>query len=297
MHGPEDVDVDDQGRIYGGTHDGRILRLLPDGNVEVFAETGGRPLGMEFDGQGNLIVCDAWKGLLRIDPDGNIETLATETDGLPFAFTDDLDIATDGVIYFTDASSRFHQPDYLLDLLEARPWGRLLAHDPRDGSTRLLMDGLYFANGVALSSDESFVLVSETYRYRIQRYWLRGPRAGRSDIFIDNLPGFPDGVSSNRQGTFWVAMATPRKSLVDAMHPYPFLKNALARLPRSLWPKPVRYGLVLGLGEDGQVALSLHDPGGERVHMVTSVEQRGDHLYLGSLTNDRIARVPVPEGI
>jgi sugar lactone lactonase YvrE len=159
------------------------------------------------------------------------------------------------------------------------------------------MDGLYFANGVALSSDESFVLVSETYRYRIQRYWLRGPRAGRSDIFIDNLPGFPDGVSSNRQGTFWVAMATPRKSLVDAMHPYPFLKNALAKLPRSLWPKPVRYGLVLGLGEDGQVAFSLHDPGGERVHMVTSVEQRGDHLYLGSLTNDRIARVPVPEGI
>lgn len=126
IHGPEDTAVDAQGRVYAGLHDGRVVRVLADDSVETFADTGGRPLGMDFDAAGNLILADAYKGLLRIDPQGRIEVLTTEADGLPFAFTDDLDIASDGIIYFSDASSRFQQPDYLLDLLEARPHGRLL---------------------------------------------------------------------------------------------------------------------------------------------------------------------------
>ena len=65
--------------------------------------------------------------------------LATEADGVPFAFTDDLDIASDGRIYFSDASSKFHQPDYILDLLEARPHGRLLRYDPSTGKTEVLL--------------------------------------------------------------------------------------------------------------------------------------------------------------
>lgn len=118
---PEDTAVDSQGRVYAGLADGRVVRLDASGKVETFVDTGGRPLGMDFDAAGNLILADAWKGLLRIDPQGKVETLATEADGVPFAFTDDLDIASDGRIYFSDASSKFHQPDYILDLLEARP--------------------------------------------------------------------------------------------------------------------------------------------------------------------------------
>src|SRR5690606_20170232 len=126
---------------------------IVDGQVETFVSTGGRPLGMDFDAGGNLIVADAYKGLLRIDPAGKIEVLASEAEGVPFAFTDDLDIASDGRIYFTDASSRFQQPDYLLDLLEGRPYGRLMVHDPASGQTEVLLKDLYFANGVALSQN------------------------------------------------------------------------------------------------------------------------------------------------
>ena len=104
------------------------------------------------------------------------------------------------------------------DLLEARPYGRLLRHDPATGETEVLLQGLYFANGVALSRDEDFVLVNETYRYRITRYWLTGARAGTSDIFCDNLPGFADGVSSNRRGTFWVAIFTVRTDTRDKIY-------------------------------------------------------------------------------
>ncbi|MGY0219711.1 SMP-30/gluconolactonase/LRE family protein [Endozoicomonadaceae bacterium StTr2] len=293
--GPEDVDRDSQGRIYGGCSDGRIIRYAQDGQREIFADTGGRPLGLHFDQAGNLIVADAWKGLLSIDPEGNITVLTTEAEGVPFAFTDDLDIASDGTIYFSDASSKYHQPDYLLDLLEARPYGRLLAYDPKTRKTTVLLKNLFFANGIALSRNEDFVLVNETYRYRIKRYWLKGEKAGTHDTFADNLPGLPDGISSNRQGMFWVAMATPRKGVLDFMHRHPKIKNTLASLPRSMWPGPTEYGLVLALNEQGEVIHSLHDPDGENVHMITSVQQSGDELLLGSLTHPWIGRMPVPE--
>lgn len=68
VHGPEDTALDKQGRLYAGLADGRVVRLDAGGQAQTFADTGGRPLGMDFDAQGNLIVCDAWKGLLKIDP-------------------------------------------------------------------------------------------------------------------------------------------------------------------------------------------------------------------------------------
>lgn len=295
IRGPEDVALDAAGRIYGAAEDGRIVRVTlgPDGeeSLETFAETGGRPLGLHFDGAGRLIVADALAGLLAIDPSGRVETLLTEADGLPFAFTDDLDVASDGRIYFSDASWRHGHHDYLEDLLEAKPHGRLVRFDPTTGESEVLLDDLYFANGIALSQDEDFVLVNETYRYRITRYWLAGPRAGTHDVFIDNLPGFPDGVSSNRRGTFWVALFTVRNPVMDRLHPRPWLKQQMSKLPRSLWPKPRPYGLVMALDESGRVVRTLHDPEGERVPQITSVEEVDGFLYLGNLNRDWIGRV------
>lgn len=293
VRGPEDTAMDKEGRVYAGLADGRVVRLDGNGQVQTFADTGGRPLGMDFDAQGNLIVCDAWKGLLKIDPQGQITVLSTQADGLPFGFTDDLDIASDGRIYFTDASSRFHQPDYVLDLLESRPHGRLLRYDPASGKTETLLKDLYFANGVALSAHEDFVLVNETYRYRITRYWLQGPKEGKSEIFIDNLPGLPDNLQGDRAGTFWVALPSPRKADADFILPHPWLKAQLAKLPRPLLPKPTPYGLVLALDENGKVLRSLHDTSGQHLRMITSAKPVGDYLYFGSLENDRIGRLQV----
>ncbi|MBT8420433.1 MAG: SMP-30/gluconolactonase/LRE family protein [Gammaproteobacteria bacterium] len=291
VYGPEDIDVDDKGHIYGGTQDGKIIRLTKDGTVETFAQTLGRPLGLHFDRHGNLIVCDAWKGLLSIDPQGNITTLSTEAEGVPFFLTNDLDIDSQGIIYFTDASSRFHRPEYKLDLLEAKPHGRLLSYNPDTKETKVLLRDLYFANGVALSQNEDFVVVNETYRYRVVRYWLKGEKAGTHEIFIDNLPGFPDGISANRRGTFWLAIPAPRKALVDNLHPKPFLKNLLAKLPEFLLPKPQSYGLVLALNEQGGIVRSLHDADGTHVKEITSVQEHDGYLYLGNLSQDWVGRL------
>jgi sugar lactone lactonase YvrE len=288
------VALDSQGRVYGGTQDGKIIRFMPDGKLDVFAETFGRPLGMQFDKSENLIVCDADKGLLSINPQGNITVLATSANNVPFKFTDALDIASDGTIYFTDASLKYGQTEYLHDLLESKPHGRLLSYNPATAEIKVLLSDLYFANGVALSQQEDFLLVNETYRYRIVRYWLKGPKAGTQDIFIDNLPGFPDNISSNGNGTFWLALFTVRNDVLDSLHAFPFLKAQMSKLPKSLWPKPEHYGLVLALNEQAQITQSLHDPVGEHLKEITSAKEYDGYLYLGSLSNDRIGKYKLP---
>lgn len=294
INGPEEVALDSRGRVYGGTQDGKIIRITAENAVEVFAETQGRPLGLQFDKNGNLIVCDAYKGLLSIDPQGKIVVLATSAEGVPFKFTDALDISTDGIIYFTDASYKYKQDEYLYDLLESKPHGRFLSYDPTTGQVQVLLKNLYFANGVALSQQEDFILINETYRYRIIRYWLKGPKRGRQEIFIDNLPGFPDNISSNRKGTFWLALFTVRNAAVDQLHPHPFLKAQLSKLPKIFWPKPKPYGLVLALDEQGKITQSLHEPTGKHLKEITSAREYGGFLYLGSLHNDRIGKYKVP---
>ncbi|MDX1588714.1 MAG: SMP-30/gluconolactonase/LRE family protein [Oleiphilaceae bacterium] len=295
VRGPEDTAVDEQGVIHAGTADGWIVRIDRAGEVSRWVQTGGRPLGMEFDEEGNLIVADSWKGLLSINPAGEMEVLSTASEGIPFAFTDDLDIASDGRIYFSDASDKYTQPDYILDIMESRPHGRLLRYDPDTGETRTLMDGLYFANGVALSSEEDFVLVNETGRYRIQRYWLKGERAGESELFASNLPGFPDNLARDSQGVFWVAIPTKRNAMLDSLHPHPARKDLLAKLPRSLQPGPEPYGLVLAYNGRGELLGSLHDSTGEHLDMITSVKPHQGQLYFGSLYNDRIGRLPLEQ--
>ncbi|MGQ9693205.1 MAG: SMP-30/gluconolactonase/LRE family protein [Thermodesulfobacteriota bacterium] len=294
INGPEEVAVDKNGLVYGGTQDGKIMRLFPDGKMETFADTKGRPLGMQFDQNENLIVCDAYQGLLAIDRNGKIRRLAASAEGIPFKFTDALDISREGTIYFTDASSKFNQAEYLYDLLESRPHGRFLSYTPKTGQVKVLLKNLYFANGVALSAHEEFVLVNETYRYRIIRYWLKGPKAGSHEIFIDNLPGFPDNVSSNRKGIFWLALFTVRNDLLDKIHPFPFLKAQLSKLPKAFWPKPLPYGLVLALDETGKIIQSLHEPSGKHLKEITSAREYGGYLYLGSLHNDRIGKFKLP---
>ena len=294
VHGPEEIAVDGRGNVYGGLEDGKIIRLLPDGSLETFAETGGRPLGMKFDESGNLIVCDAYKGLLSIDPQGEIKTLASSVDGVPINFADALDISSEGVIYFSDASTRYELDDDLYGLLESKPYGRFLSYDPATGEVKVLLRDLYFANGVALSADEDFVLINETYRYRITRYWLTGPDSGTHEIFIDNLPGFPDNISVNQKGNFWLALFTIRNESADKLHPSPFRKNLLSKVPPALWPKPNPYGLVLELDAQGNIIQSLHDPTGEYLKGITSAQEYGGYLYLGSLNNDRIGKYKVP---
>jgi len=289
---PEDVAFDSQDRIYCGSQNGFIFRFQSDGTQrEVFAQTRGRPLGLAFDHNGNLIVADAVIGLMSIGPDGIATVLSTEAEGVPFRCANDLDIAADGTIYFTDASSRFPLTQLKADLLEHRGNGRFLAYDPKTKQTRVLLRDLSFANGVAVSPDQSFVLVNETGTYTVRRYWLTGGKQGQSDIFIDNLPGFPDGISSNGRDTFWLALVNRRDAALDFLHPYPFLKKVVWRLPDSLQPNIKRYGFALGLDLNGHVIRNLQDPSPQCFTQIANVVEHKGSLYFGSIGESAIGRM------
>ncbi len=288
--GPEDIAVDHLGFIYAGLEDGRIIRIDPETElVETYVNTQGRPLGLAWDEQDRLIVADAIKGLLRIEGENNFEVLATEADGIPFKFTDDVDVASDGKIYFTDASSKHGIHDLVFDLLEHGKNGRLLVYDPVTKKTKTLVRGLSFANGVAVSKDNDYILVCETYSYRVMQYWLRGPQQGTLEPFLSNLPGFPDGISRGQDGLFWLALVTPRDEFLDGLGGMPAIRKMLSRLPLSLLPTEKPYAGVFGVNEDGEIIYNFQDSRGDRLTAVTSVEQVSSDLWLGSLTDNKIS--------
>ena len=294
--GPEDVDVDKKGRIYAGFLGGKIMRFDKDGKQgSIFANTKGRPLGLDFDNKGNLIVADAEKGLLSIDKEGKIKTLVIEIEGIPLNFTDDVDIAPNGMIYFTDASEKFDIHNYKGDLLEHRPHGKLIQYDPYTKKTTLLLDSLYFANGVAVSDDGKFLLFNETYDFSISKYWLKGPKAGTREKILINAPGFPDGISTGSNGVFWVAMFTPRNAVLDALSSKPFMRKIVYRLPEFLQPAPVRHAFVIGIDSNGRVIYNLQDPSLESFSPITSIEEEKGILYLGSLDYPGLARINRPK--
>src|SRR5688500_7460018 len=300
---PEDVAIDSKNRIYAGLDDGRIIRLQADGTrPELFANTQGRPLGMKFDTGGNLILADAIKGLLSISQDGSITVLSKQAGGKAILCANDLDIAADGRIYFTDASSKFPLTNYKADILEHQPNGRLLAYDPRTKETHVVLDQLCFANGVAVSPDQTFVLVVETGSYRIHRVWLNqstvhqsgdspnGRKYGKPEIFIDNLPGFPDGLSSNGKDKFWLALVTPRDATLDKLLPHPFFRKAVWRLPPFLRPAPKRYSFVLGLDTNGRVVDNLQNGSADCYAQIANAVELNGFLYFGSIGEAAVGR-------
>ncbi len=282
--GPEGVAIDAQGRIVTGLEDGRIIRQERDGSINVIGETGGRPLGMDFDARGRLIIADAVKGLVALD-NGNVTVLADRFDGQTMLFVDDLSIDARGRIWFSDASQRYGFGHDSNELFEAYPSGRLMVFDPARNNLSVALDNLYFANGVAISKDQSFVLVNETYAARVTRYWLAGPRRGETDVFIDGLPGFPDNITEAPNGDFWLSLVAPRTSLTDRLASSPFFRKVIWRLTQLIGTGDIvqEHVWAVRLSPEGEVKEVLEDATGH-LKMMTSVLEHENKLYLGSLT-------------
>jgi len=296
--GPEDIAGGPDGRVYSATVDGKILRFDHNGgNVEVFADTGGRPLGIEFDGEGNLIVANAYLGLQRVTPAGEVSTLVDEFNGDRISYADDAAVAEDGAIYFSDASSKFgarvNGGTYeasLLDIMEHGGHGRVFRYDPMSRDTTVVVDGLNFANGVAVSEDQQYLLINETGSYRILRYWMTGPNVGTWEVIIDNLPGFPDNINNGLNGRFWVGLVAPRNDLLDIISDKPWLRKLVQRLPAAFRPRAEPSSHVIAITGDGEVLMDLQDTNA-RLPGLTGVYETRDALWLSTLFGNRAGRL------
>ena len=290
-YGCEDVVVGTDGAVFTGTADGSLWRIDPDGPIRHVAHTGGRPLGIELHPDGGLLVCDASRGLLRVDPaTGVVESVAAEVDGRAMLFCNNAAIAGDGTVWFSDSSTRFGLDRWKAEMAVDTRTGRLLRRSP-DGAVSTVLDGLSFANGVALAIDESFVVVAETGARRLTRHWLTGARAGTHDLLVDDLPGYPDNISRGSDGLIWVALAGPRDPIVEA------IRRA---------PEPVRRGVTLipdrlQPGARQSIHVQAYDDGGRLVHdcdlpatgpaysMVTGVREHHGTVWLGSVEQPAVA--------
>jgi len=298
LHGPEDV-VMHKGLIYVSSQEGKIIKIDPVTNTHSdFAYTQGSALGMEMDGSGNLIIADAFKGLLSVDSQGVITVLANEVEGTPIAFADDLDIAPDGVIYFSDASAKFGAKSIgttlsasLLEILEHRGSGRLLAYDPHTQITRIVKDGYVFSNGVAMAEDGD-ILMNETGTYQVHKI----SPDGTSRIIMDNLPGFPDNINrgpklDDGRETFLVGIISQRSQWLDDNSNKPSARKIAMRLPESMRPQSVSYGLIVQIDVQGNVIKTWQDPSGDYPNATGAIIAEDGYMYVSSLTAPNLGRL------
>ena len=295
--GPEDVTGGFDGSLYATSEQGDVLRIGSPFDVSVFAHAGGRPLGIEMAADGALLVANATIGLQRIELDGTVTTLLDEVHGQPLVYADDLAIASDATVYFSEASTKFGAaqfggtyPASLLDIMEHGAHGRVIEFKPESGEANVIVDDLNFANGIAISEDQTFLLIAETGSYRILKHWLQGPDADSTIVLIDNLPAFPDNINNGRNGRFWIGLIAPRIKALDALSDFPFARKIVQRLPATLRPKALPYSHVIAIDAEGEVLMNLQDSEA-RLPSLTGVFETRDALYLTTLFGNRLGKL------
>lgn len=204
------------------------------------------------------------------------------------------------------------------------PSGRLIHFSRSTGKTKVLLDKLYFANGVALPPSEEFVVVAESHSSRMMKVWLKGAKKDESEVFFDGLPGGPDNLTFDVDG-IWVPLAaagddvhvmvpnllagfpTVRKVTVrlmellkmpfDLVHSfYPnkfthFVCREFGSMDSILFILPSRK-TVIRMDWNGTVLKTFHGSD-KSLGVITHVMPFDGYLYLGSVISDYIGRVKI----
>ncbi|KAL0374587.1 UNVERIFIED_CONTAM: protein STRICTOSIDINE SYNTHASE-LIKE 4 [Sesamum radiatum] len=294
---PEDVVVDrSTGVVYTATRDGWIKRLLRNGTWESWKHIeSGSLLGLTTtkDG-GGVVVCDAEEGLLEVSEEG-VRVLVSHVDGAQIRFADDVVGSSDGTLYFSVASTKHSFHNWPLDMLEDKPHGQLLTYDPSSKVASVLLENLGFANGVALSADEDYVVVCETWKYRCLKHWLKGDAKGETEILIENLPGAPDNINLAPDGSFWIALLETIPNRLKYVHRSRVFKYLIRGIPEiGTWVVGAdKKAMVVNVGSDGKIIRGFDDPTGKVMAFVTSALEFEGHLYLGSLHTDFVGKLPL----
>ncbi|XP_021645048.2 protein STRICTOSIDINE SYNTHASE-LIKE 5 isoform X2 [Hevea brasiliensis] len=297
LPGAEDIAYDSKsGVIYTTCEDGWIKRVtvndssVSDTVVENWVNTGGRPLGLVLGRDNDVIVADAYKGLLKISAEGAVELLTDEADGVKFKLADGVDIADDGIIYFTDASCKYYLHDVTWDFLEGKPNGRLLSYDPATKKTKVLLADLYFANGLAISPDQESLIYCETPMCK--RYFIKGNKKGHTEKFVD-MPGMPDNIHYDGGGHFWIASVSEITPFWKVAFRYPVIRKVARIVFKYIVNlRTQKNAGVFVVNLDGKLITHYHDPG---LILISSGVKIGTHLYCGSVIYPYIIRLNLAE--
>lgn len=199
----EGVAMGPDGWIWVGNQDGDICRIAPDGStMQRVASTGGFALGLAFDGNRALYVCDLkHAAVFRFDLQTNVLTRFTEP-GIVIPNYPVVDVAR-GRLLVSDSHAF------------GTPGPGIWAYDLATGEGGLWFDrDLNFANGLAMRPGEDAVYVCETFAPSITRVPIRPDgRAGDAEAFATGLPGLPDGIAFDAAGNLVVGCYEPSRLL------------------------------------------------------------------------------------
>uniref|UniRef100_A0A0R3RK60 Str_synth domain-containing protein n=1 Tax=Elaeophora elaphi TaxID=1147741 RepID=A0A0R3RK60_9BILA len=283
---------------------GSVNPDLCDGRFDMEPKCG-RPLGLRQLDAETVLAIDSHLGIFSVNFEKGQHMVVlgnwTEVDVKPMKFLNDIDVINHDMLIFTDSSSKWDRRHVMNIILEGIPNGRVLRLTRSTGKIDVVMDKLYFPNGIQLFPDKQSFLVSETGAARIKRHWIAGPRMGETEIFVDNLPGLPDNIRPGSNGTFWIGLAAVRHSdqfsLLDYLADKPYIRKCILQLvPERLWEWllsmfTAKHALILQLNSEGQIIASAHDPTGQVIKEVSQVTEADEYLYLGSYRASFIARL------
>ncbi|XP_024082385.1 adipocyte plasma membrane-associated protein-like isoform X2 [Cimex lectularius] len=318
------------------THGGYVQKMTKNGDLLPVVKFGkpcegiwqehicGRPLGIHIDSNGIMHVADAYYGIKKVNlSSGEVEDLVDVTekiDGVAPMIPNAVDVSKTGDVYWTDSSISHKLNDGLFTLL-GNGNGRLLMYNAKTKRSEVLLNGLHFSNGVLLSDDESYVIAAETFKSRLIKYYIKGPQKGTSDVFIDDLPGFPDNLKRDANGNCVVSLILPTNLFYEYIVEIPLLRKFIARTLalKQMLVKTVsniyQHVLldklahwighfemlritsaprmtVIVLNKNGDIIESLHATDG-KVAYLSSLVQFNGFYYLGSPYNSYLGRVKI----
>ncbi|KAH9769111.1 Str synth domain-containing protein [Citrus sinensis] len=226
------------------------------------------------------------QGLLKVSEEG-VKVIVPNV-----SFANDVIEASDGTLYFTVSSTKYTPADFYKDMAEGNPYGQLLKYDPKSNQTTVLQEGFYFANGIALSKDEDFVVIP------MQKILAEGQSQWNINPFAENLPGEPDNINLVPDGSFWIALIKMNQTDVTAIQncsenwelldAYPGLISLLLPMGSDGGARVVKVD-----GIDGKIIGDFNDPNATYISFVTSAVEFEGNLHLASLQSYFIGKLPL----
>uniref|UniRef100_A0AC35FIE3 Strictosidine synthase conserved region domain-containing protein n=1 Tax=Panagrolaimus sp. PS1159 TaxID=55785 RepID=A0AC35FIE3_9BILA len=270
----------------------------------------GCPLGIRRLNKDLFIFADGVNGLSTVNFDtGEIKILihaGKNYNGESVSFANDVDVLDEENIFFTDSSWLYDETNVYPAFFGGLATGRVYKYNIKTDTLKLLMNEMYYANGIQILPDKKSFIVSETLTARIYRYYFDGPKNGSTEIFMDNLSGHPDNLrlSSNKK-SLWIALAMPRIAgkyeSVDTLLKYPSTRKFLHNyMPHSILTAVFKYfndprnskvyGLAIEADLNGKIQRSFHSSEGI-VNNLSQLTDDGKFLYFCSYANPFLARI------
>jgi Strictosidine synthase len=314
---PDDVVEGGDGALYVSVGP-QVLRLAGDGYVErsVFAHFDHDASGLAVHPDGRLLVCVAGCGLVAVDTAGR-QSWLNQAEDQPLRCLTSVVASADGTIFASEGSRHYEPDNWCCDLMEKSRSGRLVACGPGLDAAKVLLRGLCYPYGLAISADRRYLWFTESWAHRVSRAELGGQTIGTPHPVIGNLPGYPARLGRATDG-FWLSLFAVRTHLIEfVLREDDYRYEMMRTIPQAFWIAPTlattghvlepmqsgsvkalgihkpwapprSYGLVARIDGDGEAQESLHSRVGGAYHGITSACETAQGLVIVSKGSGRL---------